>query len=378
MEDEGSSGNPVVSLTDCPDGWEYDPRCGDGICDEDEFYCPECRSDCGVQDVDEGFRINGSLDDIVYLCSKSFTITPKKTKFQLGVEWEYDFCWLSLFTWGKCPKKYINYTIDIIKCNGDMTESDEGFTYGQRFRQDGHGYNDNEFLRSLSFSDNDYDFIEGQYYKVVFKTYTEEDVWISSYRFIYVLPPSTFSSTYLTADIPYIQKDIVIEDQTIASLSGDPGFQFIAKNSIKIGSGAKVFSNFHASIDPNLSFDCNTLKSAEISVKTDTSYIFNESDKTSSLVPDLSNQINSEEFVEQDNNISIFPNPASNIVTVEIKGVNCNKLVVRDISGNEVASYNDFSDDNQEINISSWPKGVYLIEVSSEGRIMATQKLIKE
>lgn len=52
--------------------------------------------------------------------------------------------------------------------------------------------------------------------------------------------------------------------------------------------------------------------------------------------------------------------------------------MVRDISGNEVASYNDFSDDNQEINISSWPKGVYLIEVSSEGRIMATQKLIKE
>lgn len=382
VEDE-SSGNPTELNIDCPDA--SDPKCGDGICDENEKYCIECQGDCGIQYIDEGFRINGSLNDEVYLCSKGFTISPKKLVIKLGSEWEYRFCWLSLFIWADCPYKYINYTIDIIECRGDKTETNEVFTYYRRFEQDGYGVtDDNEYFKQLYISDIDYNFKEGTYYKVVFKTYFEGSAyfnepagWKSSYKYIYILPPSIFTPASLSTYTPYKQSDIVIENQTIAGGASNPVVQFIAKNSLKIGPSAKIFANFHASIDPILSFDCNTLKSTEF-LESDTICIVHEPVNTNNFEHDFTTLTISEEFVQQDNIIRIFPNPVHDALRLDIRGVNISGLTLHIVNnlGQELKCFPVITGEEQ-FNISHLNKGVYHVLLKDRGITIVREKIIK-
>lgn len=75
-------------------------------------------------------------------------------------------------------------------------------------------------------------------------------------------------------------------------------------------------------------------------------------------------------------NFTIYPNPATDIVTISSKGSALNYVVLTDINGRVVKQINDI-ETNSQINISDLSAGVYMMKISSsEGT--TTKKLIKE
>jgi hypothetical protein len=65
--------------------------------------------------------------------------------------------------------------------------------------------------------------------------------------------------------------------------------------------------------------------------------------------------------------ISLYPNPASNIMTIENSGIEkISKLAIYDISGKRIYALNNNSINSISIDVSHFAKGMYLIELSSE------------
>lgn len=80
----------------------------------------------------------------------------------------------------------------------------------------------------------------------------------------------------------------------------------------------------------------------------------------------------------EENNILVFPNPAIDRITIKSdKLFNDASIVIRDISGKVVMQKNVWNLSSIDLNVNSLQKGVYLIEISNEGR-MTRKKLIKK
>ena len=72
--------------------------------------------------------------------------------------------------------------------------------------------------------------------------------------------------------------------------------------------------------------------------------------------------------------LRVYPNPANNIVSVE-----CEQratIIFYDILGKEVLSQN--IDGKAEINVSHLPKGNYIVNAVSEGKVMGSSKIVKQ
>ena len=83
---------------------------------------------------------------------------------------------------------------------------------------------------------------------------------------------------------------------------------------------------------------------------------------------------------EIENNIffDMYPNPASNNVTVNlVDGLNNVFVELVDMQGRLIVSYNNVTGTSMKVDLSSVSNGVYFIRVSSEGTIQ-TEKLIVE
>ncbi len=74
------------------------------------------------------------------------------------------------------------------------------------------------------------------------------------------------------------------------------------------------------------------------------------------------------------NYIKIFPNPASSNVTVASHFNNINKIVILDMSGHKVKTFNNLNSKISKIDISDISKGMYLIKIVS-GNKSITKKL---
>lgn len=74
--------------------------------------------------------------------------------------------------------------------------------------------------------------------------------------------------------------------------------------------------------------------------------------------------------------IKIYPHPASNTLYVDIAGGSAERIVVTNMAGSVVANISSVSAHN-EINTSSLPAGMYLLQVFGDGK-RATMKFIKE
>jgi len=72
--------------------------------------------------------------------------------------------------------------------------------------------------------------------------------------------------------------------------------------------------------------------------------------------------------------ISVFPNPTSNLIN--ISNVNGKKLLLTDILGKNYYSIN-YADNFETIDLSAFPKGIYLIKVSDEKEV-TVKKVVKE
>lgn len=81
-------------------------------------------------------------------------------------------------------------------------------------------------------------------------------------------------------------------------------------------------------------------------------------------------------FTKQNLPLTIYPNPAKDIITVVYP--NLKSLVITDVAGRVVADRKYAGDNEVDVSISQLNKGVYFVKVIGTNGNMETQKLIIE
>lgn len=91
-----------------------------------------------------------------------------------------------------------------------------------------------------------------------------------------------------------------------------------------------------------------------------------------SYAPNKFDDANSIHFIKADNSlVSIYPNPASDYVTVE--GGNINRVDLYDISGKKLL----IQSNNKTISIGNLHAGFYIVRIETDGNILQ-RKLLKK
>ena len=74
-----------------------------------------------------------------------------------------------------------------------------------------------------------------------------------------------------------------------------------------------------------------------------------------------------------DNTITIFPNPANDIITIQLAAQSAKlKIIIRDMMGRDVKVFSEVATSSQykkEIDVSSFSSGIYQLEVFQDGAI---------
>jgi hypothetical protein len=77
------------------------------------------------------------------------------------------------------------------------------------------------------------------------------------------------------------------------------------------------------------------------------------------------------------NSLSLYPNPAKSEINISLKGSNTmSELVILDIMGREVYSANALNTNNQQVNLSGFTAGMYLVNIKTTNGGTATQRFI--
>ena len=239
----------------------------------------------------------------------------------------------------------------ILSGNQDTQQSTDAHTGSYAMRiENGYytnpdlGY-DNELIRGYAFASQDYFFGGGQ-----FKPYTERPI----------------SMTF------WMKGQLLNNDTAIVAFQMfDGSNDFVGFVTGLIGPGAlnpntynefTMTFNYQQEIDPTkatlmvTSSGVGVFQGQDIGTLTDGSYII--IDNISYLMEEPSN-VELSDVV----NVSVYPNPASNILTVT--NANNTEISILNILGKEVAKVNN-SSANQKINISHLPSGTYFVRVDSK------------
>jgi len=75
--------------------------------------------------------------------------------------------------------------------------------------------------------------------------------------------------------------------------------------------------------------------------------------------------------------ISVYPNPAESILTINSPMSNVNSVVITDISGRQVAFYNFTDQNSYQIDVTEFGTAVYFVEVNTDNGSV-TKRIIKE
>ena len=111
--------------------------------------------------------------------------------------------------------------------------------------------------------------------------------------------------------------------------------------------------------------------------------------ETSNFTVKATNSVGSDKkgfsiFIDEETGISmlqmaevkIFPNPANDKLIIECENVKKNKIILYDMTGNEILSQNIHG--KTEINISNLQKGSYIVSVMSENETIGNFKIVKQ
>jgi hypothetical protein len=101
-------------------------------------------------------------------------------------------------------------------------------------------------------------------------------------------------------------------------------------------------------------------------------YIIGLSSGTISKIFDANLGIEDQDITE----INLFPNPASEIVNIHFENNNINSIRIINIQGKCISTYSDFSDNNIEISVENFEKGIYLLELNTASGQRTVEKLI--
>ncbi|MEI6489222.1 MAG: T9SS type A sorting domain-containing protein [Bacteroidota bacterium] len=83
-----------------------------------------------------------------------------------------------------------------------------------------------------------------------------------------------------------------------------------------------------------------------------------------------------DEILEQ-NNVSVYPNPASNTITIESTKCKVQSIKIYNVLGEQVNSLKLTGNSKIEIDVSNLTQGVYFVEVETEKGIVR-KKFVKE
>ena len=78
----------------------------------------------------------------------------------------------------------------------------------------------------------------------------------------------------------------------------------------------------------------------------------------------------------EEGTISLYPNPANDVLNIALQGTAVNEVVVIDIYGKTVAR-TTVSEGSNTLDISALPAGMYFVQLRENGSVKATQKVIK-
>ena len=78
----------------------------------------------------------------------------------------------------------------------------------------------------------------------------------------------------------------------------------------------------------------------------------------------------------EEGTISLYPNPANNVLNIALQGTEVNEAVVIDIYGKTVAR-TTVSEGNNTLDISALPAGMYFVQLRANNSVKATQKIVK-
>lgn len=82
-------------------------------------------------------------------------------------------------------------------------------------------------------------------------------------------------------------------------------------------------------------------------------------------------------IVQESNDISIYPNPATNILTIHSQlPITNTKLYINDILGNTVYQQNVIANDNS-IDVSKWSKGIYILQIKNEKESLEKKLIVQ-
>lgn len=132
----------------------------------------------------------------------------------------------------------------------------------------------------------------------------------------------------------------------------------------------------NADLDDNISIQ---KRSATGSGRSAADWGFSDGTDTSGIYTGTPGAANQNILSTNDNlsilNFKIYPNPATDFITIEVNNIQISSVNVYDILGKNVISKNSL--DNNTLSISNLKKGVYFLKIEAEG-ITSTKKIIKE
>jgi len=76
------------------------------------------------------------------------------------------------------------------------------------------------------------------------------------------------------------------------------------------------------------------------------------------------------------NEISLFPNPANQKINIDLGDISVNTIRIMNIQGKIMKTLNDFSNQNIQISVEDFEKGIYLLEMSFDNGQTTVKKLI--
>jgi predicted regulator of Ras-like GTPase activity (Roadblock/LC7/MglB family) len=75
--------------------------------------------------------------------------------------------------------------------------------------------------------------------------------------------------------------------------------------------------------------------------------------------------------------LSVYPNPTKEILYVELEGEELEEIVLRDVNGRVILSSNASETITWELNLTSFPIGMYLLEVKGKNGYRESQQVEK-
>ena len=112
---------------------------------------------------------------------------------------------------------------------------------------------------------------------------------------------------------------------------------------------------------------------AGISVATDGTIFV--ADRMNFRIRKITNTLATTNF-QLENQVSLYPNPASTLINIELEDITASKVTILDMNGRKLQSVN-ILDKKTAINISNLISGIYLMQITTD-KGMVTKKIVKQ